>query len=112
MGMECGVRKCGIMLVPTTLPSESIATLTELGPWQLHGQDVPIVDSYRYLGYEFTNDLMPDRHMELRREGARKAFATCMPFSEKSLDTVTQSGGRIQGHGAPHPHLGMRTPSR
>ena len=79
-GMECGVRKCGIMLVPTTHPTDSIATLTELGPWQLHGQDVPIVDSYRYLGYEFTNDLTPDRHMELRREGARKAFAACMSF--------------------------------
>ena len=48
-GMWCA--KCGIMLVLTTLPSESIATLTNLGPWQLHGQDVPIVDSYRYLSY-------------------------------------------------------------
>ena len=26
-GMECGVRKCGIMLVPTTLPTDSFATL-------------------------------------------------------------------------------------
>jgi hypothetical protein len=79
-GMECGVRKCGVMLVSTNASVDPITTVTDLGPWQLHGQDVPIVDHYRYLGYEFTSDLEPKRHMELRQEGAQKAFGTCLPF--------------------------------
>ena len=41
------------------------------------------------------------------QEGLRNLYVV----SKEPFDTVTQSGGRIQGHGAPHPYLGLRTPS-
>ena len=79
-GMECGVRKCAVMLVSTTSSVDPVAFMTDLGPWRLHNQDVPIVNQYRYLGYEFTSDLEPTVHMATRREGAVKAFGACLPF--------------------------------
>ena len=79
-GMECGVRKCAVMLVSASPSVDPIAALNASGPWQLHNQDVPVVDHYRYLGYEFTSNLEPDLHMELRQEGAQKAFGACLPF--------------------------------
>lgn len=68
------------MLVSATSSADPIAEMTDLGPWQLHNQDVPIVDHYRYLGYEFTSDLEPTVHMTARREGAKRAFGACLPF--------------------------------
>ena len=48
--MECGVRKCAVMLISPQQGIDPIATLTEEGPWLLHGQDVPLTRQYRYLG--------------------------------------------------------------
>lgn len=79
-GMECGVRKCGVMMVPTDQVNDPIERLIAEGPWQLHGQDIPLVKSYRYLGFEFCSDLEVNQHIAKRVEGAQKAFGTCLSF--------------------------------
>ena len=78
--MECGVRKCAIMLVSSSPEVDPIATLETEGPWRLHGQDVPLARTYRYLGFEFTDDLQPDVHMAARIQGAVGAFGRCHRF--------------------------------
>lgn len=78
--MECGVRKCAVMLVSSSPEIDPIATLETEGLWRLHGQDVPLVRTYRYLGFELTDDLQPDVHMVARIQGATGAFGRCHRF--------------------------------
>jgi hypothetical protein len=84
--MECGVRKCAVMLVSPRIETDPIATLREAGPWLLHGQDVPLTRQYRYLGIEITDDLSLNQHIETNRLKAVGAFGRCHRFlTSKSL---------------------------
>jgi hypothetical protein len=84
--MECGVRKCAVMLVSPTQEVDPIVQLREEGPWQLHGQDVPLTRRYRYLGIEITDDLSLDAHIDTNREKGIGAFGRCNRFlTSKSI---------------------------
>ncbi len=78
--MECGVNKCGIMYFAPNLELDPIAALAEVGPWQIHGRDVPLVRHYRYLGFELRDDLDMEAHYEARKTGAEKAFSAGYSF--------------------------------
>jgi hypothetical protein len=87
-GMECGVRKCAVMLV---LPShethlDPLEILQSEGPWLLNNETLPLARQYRYLGYEFTDDLSFKTHLDINRMKAKRAFATGHRFlTNKSI---------------------------
>ena len=84
--MECGVRKCAVMLVPLTQEIDPIAQLQAEGPWRLHGQDVPLTRQYRYLGIEITDDLALNAHIASTRAKGIGAFGRCHRFlTSKSI---------------------------
>lgn len=78
--MECGVTKCAVMLISPNPGNDPIARLQSEGPWELHNQAVPLVRRYRYLGFEFTDDLLPDTHIQVNQEKATAAFGRCQRF--------------------------------
>jgi hypothetical protein len=84
--MECGVRKCAIMCVSPNQEIDQLVNLRNEGPWQLHGQDVPITRKYRYLGIEIRDDLSLEDHIETNRMKAIGAFGRCHRFlTSKSI---------------------------
>lgn len=86
--MECGVSKCAAMLI---LPSDErhlnpVEILQSEGSWRLHNENLPLARQYRYLGFEFTDDLTTTAHMNLSRIKATRAFGSCQRFlTNKSI---------------------------
>ena len=78
--MEVGVTKCAIMLISPDSTIDPIGKLQSEGPWELHDQAIPLVRHYRYLGFEFTDDLLPERHITINMEKATAAFGRCQRF--------------------------------
>lgn len=78
--MECGVSKCAVMLISHDPSVDPILELQSEGPWMLHNQSIPLVRNYRYLGFEFTDDLLPDKHIDVNQEKANAAFGRCHRF--------------------------------
>jgi hypothetical protein len=81
-GMECGVSKCAAMLI---LPSheshlDPVEVLRSEGRWMLHDTLLPLTRQYRYLGYEFTDDLSVTTHMHFNRIKASQSFGSCQRF--------------------------------
>lgn len=87
-GMECGVSKCAAMLI---LPShdvhlDPVEVLRSEGPWLLHNQELPLQRQYRYLGFEFKDDLNLSTHMNINRIKATQSFGSCQRFlTNKSI---------------------------
>ncbi len=74
--MQFGINKCGIMV--TGRAARSLTATPE--QWVLQGQQIPIVDSYRYLGIPFRSDLNLRAMVKERLESGRKLLHTLRPF--------------------------------
>ena len=72
-----GAGKCGLMVV-TTDPAEKVAL--QMAGLRLHGVEVEIVDSYKYLGIEFSEDLSLLHMVAARAKKAKIAAAALTPL--------------------------------
>ena len=77
--MDIGIAKCAVMLV-SPLSIDPITVLRDEGPWLLRGQEILPVRKYRYLGFEFTDDLLSEAHMAACEQSAKGAFGRCYSF--------------------------------
>ena len=74
--MQFGIHKCGIMV--TGRAASSLTATPER--WLLQGQQIPIVDCYKYLGIPFRSDLNLREMVKGRLESGRKLLHTLRPF--------------------------------
>jgi hypothetical protein len=81
--MGFGISKCGVMAVGK-LPEQNInrRLRTYPGGWFLGGQEIPIVDSYTYLGLTFTSDMDLGKMANDRAIKGLKAFYEIKPLLE------------------------------
>ena len=86
-GMSCGADKCGVFEVD---PGDK--TLEEKAPWTVHGEKIPIVPEYCYLGCTIRNDLDVNKIAEVRAKKAEAALNALGPFlRSKSIPLQTKS---------------------
>ena len=72
--MAVGVRKCGIMVF------FGKQRKLEEQAWQISGEDLPVVDSYKYLGVTLVGSLDLGTVVDERVGCAEKAFHLMAPF--------------------------------
>ena len=75
MGMSFGIKKCGLM----GYQDEAQKWLRESGPYFLGGEELPVLDEYKYLGLwldtNFSLEHMATRRMELGKEALLRSKA-------------------------------------
>ena len=72
--MTCGVRKCGVMVINPNGDGDQRELLLEADAWSLHGEAVPVVSEYTYLGLKFTSTLKMCGMVQDRLDKGRKAL--------------------------------------
>ena len=75
--MAVGIHKCGLMVVGTRTQDR---LRRDPGRWNMGGEPIPLVDSYRYLGVDFRPDLQVDHVVKERVAQGRKLAAMLGPF--------------------------------
>ena len=77
--MEFGIKKCGIM----GIGGKAMTNIRNCDPILLNNQQIPIVDSYKYLGVQITYDLDLNVISLQRAEKGRRALAAIRPVLAK-----------------------------
>ncbi len=77
--MRVGIHKCGAMRVGIHGGSQNALEL-EPERWAIHGDNIPIIESYQYLGITFRADLDLHQMVADRLEKGRKLVAALHPF--------------------------------
>ena len=77
--MAVGILKCGVMVVGGKGPP--LADRED--SWEINGERVPVVQSYKYLGVDITPNLDLSQMMQGRKDSTRKLLATVHQFLRK-----------------------------
>lgn len=73
--MRFGAKKCGVMGI-----GSGAQELVSAKTWMLQGEEVPVVESYKYLGMHIPKDLNMNTICEAREAQAKKALAAYSSF--------------------------------
>ena len=88
--MSFGTQKCGVMKVQRD-PSVLQQIVPPVGGWRLHGEDIPVVNQYKYLGMVLSHDLDINVIVDDRLAKTKRSLEAAGPFlKSQSIPTMAR----------------------
>ncbi|CAN0437199.1 unnamed protein product, partial [Laminaria digitata] len=91
--MAVGIQKCGVMVVGGRAPPLA----DRMDKWRINGEEVPVVESYKYLGVDITPSLDLSQMMQGRKDSTRKLLAVVHRFLRKKEVPVPMKMSAMRG---------------